>query len=129
MQQLTTPVFLNEHGDVAIFKSLEAMVAQVEAFDVENGEYEFFDAAGHRLAATVSGYDVTIALDPKGALEAERLEEILRLHFRGLRSHLQDFKQRAAAAASLGELVALCEELAARPRPSLFKQLFRRPPR
>ena len=129
MPELTTPVFANENGDVSVFDSLEAMASYVEAIDVENGEYEFFDATGRRLAATVSDDEVAFDLDPGGSPDAERLEEILRRKFRQMPSRLQDFEQRAAAARSLGELVALCEELNATPRPSLLRQLFRRPPR
>jgi hypothetical protein len=128
MPQLTTPVFANENGDLSIYGSLDAMASYVEAIDVENGEYEFFDAAGWRLEATVSANQVTFTLDPAGLLEAERLEEILRGCFSRLPSRLQDFERRAAAARSLSELVVLREELEAARRPSLFRGMFRRPP-
>lgn len=49
MRDPLPPIFLDEHGDIAAFASLADAVADVEAIDVLNDEYEAFDAEGRAL--------------------------------------------------------------------------------
>lgn len=44
------PVYVRDDaGDVIVFASIEMMQSYLEAIDVENGEYEAWDAAGYLL--------------------------------------------------------------------------------
>jgi hypothetical protein len=45
------PFVVYEHGDIIFFDTLEAMGGYVEAIDVINNEYEFFDATGNEIIA------------------------------------------------------------------------------
>jgi hypothetical protein len=45
------PLIANENGDLTFFASIEAMKGYIEAIDVQNNEYEFFDAKGDEIIA------------------------------------------------------------------------------
>lgn len=47
------PIFINAHGDVEAYASVEEAENAIEPIDVENGEYIITDADGRILAARV----------------------------------------------------------------------------
>jgi hypothetical protein len=51
MNIVKPPFIVYEHGDIIFFDTLEAMGGYVEAIDVINNEYEFFDATGNEIIA------------------------------------------------------------------------------
>lgn len=124
MMNLELPLFANENGDVSVFATVDAMSSHVEAIDIENGEYEFFDASGQRIDASVTNGHVVFA-SGLGPPEPERLADVLRGYFSHLPPHLQAFERRASAAITLRDLVALREELETVRRPSRLRRLFR----
>jgi hypothetical protein len=102
------------------------MSAYVELIDVENNEYEFFDATGRRLNADVCDGRLEFKIVEERRPEPERLTALLRSYFERLPKHLREFTARAQDASSLEELVALRQEIAHRPRASLLKRWSRR---
>jgi hypothetical protein len=115
MSDIAVPVFANNRGGVSVFDSVEAMARQVEVIDIENDEYEFFDAEGQRLAAEVHGGRVTFHIETSREPEPERLASVLRSYFGRLRSHLASYSTRGTES-SLEQLVALRLDLAKRRR-------------
>jgi hypothetical protein len=125
---IKSPVFADEHGDLSIFESVEKMDAHIEAIDVENNEYEFFDADGQRLTAEVDSNTghVKFQVDNNRPPDPEHLALLLRTYFQRLPDHLAEFRERAESAGSLAALVALRLELAMRPRRGFIERLLRR---
>jgi hypothetical protein len=67
-------------GDIMFFSTVAAAQQYVEAIDVRDGVYDFFDSAGTRLAATADGTTVRIVEDPlsmPGPDELERLRDFV----------------------------------------------------
>jgi hypothetical protein len=122
MPDIALPVFADEHGDLSVFDSVDAMDRQIEAIDVENDEYEFFDAEGRRLAAHVDTRSgrVTFRIDDEQPADPARLAARLRSYFQRLPPHLEAFRARAEAASSLESLVALRQELERQPKSRLL---------
>jgi len=122
MPVIALPVFADDHGDLSVFDSVEAMDRQIEAIDVENDEYEFFDAEGRRLAADVDTRSGRIAfrIDNEHPADPGRLASLLRSYFQRLPPHLEAFRARAEVASSLESLVALRQEFARQPKPRLL---------
>lgn len=50
---LKLPIVVEEHGDVSVYASVDEAEAAVEAIDVRNGEFRFYDANGLVLRAVV----------------------------------------------------------------------------
>jgi len=50
---LKFPIIVEEHGDVGVYANVEAAEAAVEAIDVRNNEFKFYDANGLVLRAEV----------------------------------------------------------------------------
>jgi hypothetical protein len=95
------------------------MAAEVEAMDVDRGLFEFMDAIGRPIAATLEGSRVVLRVLPDVSPNPQHLETLLRRFFSRLPKNLQNFAVRADAASSLDELVAIRRDLAAshrRPR-------------
>jgi hypothetical protein len=127
MPVIALPVFADEHGDLSIFDSVEAMDRQIEAIDVENDEFEFFDAEGRRLAADVDTRSgrISFRIDDEHPADPRRLATLLRSSFQRLPPHLEAFRARAEAAGSLETLVALRQELERQRRARLLGRWFR----
>lgn len=123
MTEISVPVFANDHGDLSVFDSLASMAADVEAIDVENGVYEFFDAAGHRLAADTRTGKVEFQIDPEKPADPHRLIEILRHYLQALPERFADIITRARETSSLEHLVSLCQEVERVPRPGMLQWL------
>lgn len=47
------PIIVNEHGDISIYRSVEQAERDLEAIDVQNGEYVAYDAQGQPLVLSV----------------------------------------------------------------------------
>jgi hypothetical protein len=112
MSELESPFVVSDGGDLMAFNRLEDVESQIEVYDV--GAYEFFDASGQRLVATLDGYRVHLHAARGAAPEPERLEALLRSYFAGLAARRQRFAAYGSAAdraASLHELLELRLEL------------------
>jgi hypothetical protein len=108
MPELEAPFVATDGRDLMAFRRLKDVESQIEAYDA--GRYEFFDANGQRLAATLDGHRVQLDLARKAAPEPDRLETMLRSYFAGLAAREQRFEPYASAAdrtVSLRELVEL----------------------
>jgi hypothetical protein len=108
MSELKSPFVVSDGGDLMAFRRLKDVESQIEAYDA--GGYEFFDANGQRLVATLDGHRVQLHLARSPAPEPERLEAMLRSYFAGLAARQQRFAAYASAAdraASLHELLEL----------------------
>lgn len=46
---MTAPIVLDNRGDISVHASIEDALAYAEPIDVENGEYEAFDAGGRLI--------------------------------------------------------------------------------
>lgn len=47
------PIYVYEPNDLDVFESLELAERYIEAIDVKNNEYEYFDSEGRKLEASV----------------------------------------------------------------------------
>lgn len=47
------PIIVNENGDVEIFNDAHVAAAYLEPIDIKDNRYEFFDAHGYRVDATI----------------------------------------------------------------------------
>jgi hypothetical protein len=74
----TPPIIVNEHGDVTLHSNLESAAADLEAIDVENGEYEFFDSVGRVIHGSVSEGKIILTGGGADPPQPERLLAILR---------------------------------------------------
>jgi hypothetical protein len=115
--ELTPPILIDEHGDISAWASSARAAGHVEAIDVINGEYEFFDAVGRRLVAAVDNNRISLGADPARPPEPERLEAALRGYFRRLPERCRSYSDAADRAQTLAELVDLRWKLGHGPRP------------
>lgn len=81
------PLIVEEHGDVLWFDSARSAAEYVEAVDVRNAEYRFFDAKGFRLAAEVYGKPEAIRFVKSGVPAREELAGILSRYCESLHLH------------------------------------------
>src|SRR5215510_8023151 len=74
----TPPIFIVDGLDVGVFESLDDAVLQLEAVDVENGEYSSYDAEGRSLRLMTHGDRVLAQLDEREPSHADELSAVLR---------------------------------------------------
>lgn len=67
--QIVPPIVVDEHGDVEVYPSVVSAIAAVEAIDIENNEYAFYDSTGRVLEAQVRKGKVS--LTPTVRLESD----------------------------------------------------------
>ena len=111
-----TLFFVCHDGDVACFETRERLAAFVEVYDIDKG-FEFFDAQAHPLTASRVGRGVLVHNDRDGVAAPERLSQLLSSYFQHLPEKYHAYSVRAAAAATLDELVSLFDEFDRRPAP------------
>lgn len=117
------PVFADDHGDLMIFESVDRMASEIEVFDV--GEFEFFDARGGSLRATIEGYRMaTFGPVPDVPANPERLKDLLHGYFSRLPQRYERYSERGAQSRSLDELVKLRWEVENRPRRSFLRRIW-----
>lgn len=63
--EIVPPIVLDENGDVQAFPSVEAVTHYVEAVDVLNNEFAFYDSTGRVLEAHVRKGKVSLIPTPK----------------------------------------------------------------
>jgi hypothetical protein len=112
MANLIPPFLANENGDVTIYRTLDDIAAHVEAVDVRNGAYDFYDSRGQVILASISADRVALATAPQDFVHPERLESVLRRYFARLPRRFSEFSELASGAATLADLVSLRERLA-----------------
>ena len=112
MANLVPPFFANENGDVTIYRTLDDVAAHVEATDVRNGAYDFYDSRGQVILASISADRVALAPAPQNVMHPEQLESVLRRYFARLPRRFGQFSELASEAATLEDLVSLRERLA-----------------
>lgn len=61
-EEPVSPVFIDEHGDVSVFRSVAAAVAYIEPIDVRNREYCGYDSLGRLLDLSCFAGAVRISL-------------------------------------------------------------------
>jgi hypothetical protein len=74
------PFVVNDHGDLHVVDSLED--PRVETFDAL--DFEYFDAEGKRLRATVTGRKVSLRLDTDAKPEPERLFGLIQTYIQSV---------------------------------------------
>jgi hypothetical protein len=107
--QLLDPVLVDNRGDLLVFEDLSSAVRSVEPIDVENDEYEFFDASGRIIHVGVRQGRVVVD-ENLGTSQPDRLAAILRAFLRRL-----DEDRYGLSVADLDD-VTLPELVAARQR-------------
>ena len=91
------PIIIHDNGDVEFYSSVQDAELDIEAVDVRNGVYRFFDSEGRELVAAVSARDtVAISCSADGACCPEELRDILVLFF----SQVSDCKSLVSATLS-----------------------------
>ena len=76
-EQPVPPVFINEHGDLSVFRSVSDATAWIEAIDVQNEEYCGYDSLGRSLNLSTDGFSVRISLAERVPTHVESLLAIL----------------------------------------------------
>src|SRR6267142_492460 len=74
----TPPIFIVDGLDVGVFASVDDAVLQLEAVDVNNGEYSSYDAEGRSLRLTTDGERVIAQLAETEPSHADELSTVLR---------------------------------------------------
>ena len=79
MSKVQIPVFvrLSDCGDVVRYDSISKMQAYFEQIDIENEEYEAWDAAGTRLKMSVQESDNWLRIEPMPNPQPEQLAEAI----------------------------------------------------
>lgn len=57
---MKTPIYINEHGDVTTFATVDEAETYMEPIDVERGEYVVTDADGQRLSVDIVMVEVPV---------------------------------------------------------------------
>lgn len=78
------PIIVSENGDISIYDTLEEAILGLEAIDVRNNEYEFFDSEGYRLIAVLISHDLfylkrSVPLKQERAVLVDKLKKFLTL--------------------------------------------------
>ncbi len=58
--KIIPPVIVDDHGAIETYESVEAAALDVEAIDVLNNEYLFYDSTGRLLQPIVRGQNVSL---------------------------------------------------------------------
>ena len=79
MNTIQFPVFvrLKDCGDVVRHDSFAKMQSDLEQIDIENDEYEAWDAAGTQLKLSVQESDEWLRLDPLPKSQPDQLAEVI----------------------------------------------------
>lgn len=72
------PIFIVDGLDVGVFASVDDTVLQLEAVDVNNGEYSSYDAEGRSLHLTTDGETVIAQLAEVKPSHVDELSTVLR---------------------------------------------------
>ncbi len=72
------PVFIDDHGDVSVFRSVPDAAKSIEPIDVQNCEYAGYDSLGRLLKLSTDGRFVRISLAERAPIHAEQLLATLR---------------------------------------------------
>lgn len=80
--QPTSPIVVDEHGDISAYPSVIAACSEMEPIDVAAGEYEAFDSRAHRLTIGVASGVVWMDLEDGVHPETEELTRRLRRFIR-----------------------------------------------
>lgn len=79
-EQAVPPIVIDDHGDLALYATVEAASMDMEAIDVLDDVYEAFDSHARRLSLEVREGLVSIRLDPQFVPQPDELLRRLR-HF------------------------------------------------
>ena len=66
------PIFIDEHGDITAFESVEHAEASLEAIDVRNKEYVAYDSDGKLLNVRVGPADGISISEMSPSVDAEK---------------------------------------------------------
>lgn len=76
------PVFIDDHGDVSVFRNVADAASWIEPIDVQNREYASYDSLGRLLDLVTDGRSVHISLAEREPNHAEPLLGILYSYLR-----------------------------------------------
>lgn len=117
---IVPPVVCDENGDIEVHADEADACGSVEAIDVVNGEFEFFDSRGYPLMAEVSGYDVTRWRRIEGAqAQASLLSDRLRSYI--LQVGAERFELADIDTADLSTLIEAVSLFQRTPPPERFR--------
>src|SRR6478736_5827688 len=88
--QLTPPIFVDNRGDVSVFRSVSYAESYLEPIDIENREYIAYDASGRLLALSADRRRVYISLAEPKPTHGEALENALRHFLRAIKDPVGD---------------------------------------
>jgi len=119
------PVFVreNDSGDMTAYSSVSGMMDYLEQIDVENGEYEAWDAAATRLKLSIRGSPWLVLDEIPGASRPEELSAAITDYARRAGVDVdQTLLQKAQFAVALEKVDAALKER--RRSGSWWKKLF-----
>jgi hypothetical protein len=73
--EVVPPIVLDENGDVQAFPSVDSVTSYVEALDVLNNEYAFYDSTGRVLEAQVRKGKVSLIPTTKSESDSAVLRD------------------------------------------------------
>jgi len=84
------PIFVDNHGDVSVFRSASYAESWMEPIDIENHEYIAYDASGRLLALSADRRRVYISLAEQEPTHSEQLAKALRHFLRAVKDPVGD---------------------------------------
>ena len=81
---MKTPIIVSENGDIAFFNSIEDATSYLEPIDVENNEYDFYDAEGLILKALPTKPNITILEPETKEINTDKLISILKKFYENI---------------------------------------------
>ena len=112
------PVFIDDHGDVSVFRSVPEAASWIEPIDVQNREYVGYDALGRLLDLATDGRSVSISLVEQPPVHADQLHATLQRFLRGVADPVAN-----DLSYDLPQLVSHFTRYAAQPRRSLWQTM------
>ena len=84
------PIFVDDHSDISVVRSVSYAESWMEPIDIENHEYVAYDASGRLLALSADRRRVYIALAEQEPTHSEPLAKALRYFLRAVKDPLAD---------------------------------------
>lgn len=103
------PIIIDDNGDINFFETLARVSYELEAIDVENDEYEAFDARGCVLTLLADEGEVRIVVPPVPVFHPDELAVRLKRYIERVGAHRFDGLPADLATARLEELVSSVE--------------------
>src|SRR6266550_216108 len=84
------PIFVDDHSDISVFRSVSYAESWMEPIDIRNREYTAYDAIGRLLALSADRRRVHISLAEQEPTHSDSLAKALRHFLRAVKDPVGD---------------------------------------